>query len=82
MFKFYAMIYWGQEYFNTSLEEYKVIYPDVTSDYIKKDTLSVFRSFFRNSRPKVFVKKVYLEISQNSQENISVSVTFLIKLQS
>ena len=24
------------EYFNTTLEEYKVIYPDATSDYITK----------------------------------------------
>ena len=27
------------------------------------------------------VKKVFLEISQNSQENISAGVSFLIKLQ-
>ena len=31
--------YWGIEYFNITLEEYKVIYPDGTSDYIKKDDI-------------------------------------------
>ena len=30
---------------------------------------------------KVFCKKVFLEISQNSQENTCVRVSFLIKLQ-
>ena len=35
----------------------------------------------RSSRPEVFCKKVFLEISQNSQENTCASVSFLIKLQ-
>ena len=33
------------------------------------------------SRPEVFFKKVFLEISQNSQENTSVRVSFLLKFQ-
>ena len=36
---------------------------------------------FRSSRPKVFCKKVFLEILQNSQENTCARVCFLIKLQ-
>ena len=33
------------------------------------------------SHPKVFCKKVFLEISKNLQENTCVIVSFLIKLQ-
>ena len=33
---------------------------------------------FRSSRPEVFCKEVFLEISQNSQENIYARVSFLI----
>ena len=36
---------------------------------------------FRSSRPEVFCKKVFLEISQNSEENNCARVSFLIKLQ-
>ena len=35
----------------------------------------------RSSCPEVFCKKVFLEISQNSQENICPRASFLIKLQ-
>ena len=33
----------------------------------------------RSSRPEVFCKKVFLEISQNSHENTCVRVSFIIK---
>ena len=36
---------------------------------------------FRSSRPECSVKKVLLEISQNSQENTCARVYFLMKLQ-
>ena len=36
---------------------------------------------FRSSHRRCSVKKVFLEISQNSQENTCARVTFLIKLQ-
>ena len=36
---------------------------------------------YRSSRPEVFLKKVSLEISQNSQKNTCARVSFLIKLQ-
>ena len=36
---------------------------------------------FRSSHQRCSVKKVFLEISQNSQENTCVRVSFLIKLQ-
>ena len=36
---------------------------------------------FRSSRPEVFVKKVFLKISQNLQENTCTRASFLIKLQ-
>ena len=45
---------------------------------------SLIKSFFymtRSSRPDVFCEKVFLEISQNSQENTCARVSFLIKLQ-
>ena len=35
----------------------------------------------RSSRPELSVKKVFLEILQNSQENTCAKVSFLIKLQ-
>ena len=35
----------------------------------------------RSSRPEEFCKKVFLELSQNSQENTSARASFLIKLQ-
>ena len=36
---------------------------------------------FKSSRPEVFCKKMFLEISQNSQENTRARVSFLVKLQ-
>ena len=36
----------------------------------------------RSSRPVVFCEKVFLRISQNSQENTCARASFLIKLQS
>ena len=35
----------------------------------------------RSSLQEVFCKKVFLKISKNSQENIFIKVSFLIKLQ-
>ena len=35
----------------------------------------------RSSRLELFYKKVFLEISENSQENACARVSFLIKLQ-
>ena len=35
----------------------------------------------RSSRPEVFCKKVFLEISQNSQENACAKASFLMRLQ-
>ena len=37
--------------------------------------------FFRSSRPEMFCKKLFLEISQNSQENICARAFLLLKLQ-
>ena len=39
------------------------------------------RLIFRSSRPEVFYKKLFLEISQNSLENTCARVSFLVKLQ-
>ena len=36
---------------------------------------------FRSSRPEVFCKMVFLEFSQNSQENTCARVSFLVKLR-
>ena len=41
----------------------------------------VSRQDFQKQPPRVFCKKVFLEISQNSQENTCARVSFLIKLQ-
>ena len=40
----------------------------------------VYRSIYRSSRQGCSVKKVFLEISQNSLENTCARVSFLIKL--
>ena len=39
------------------------------------------KNCYRSSRPKCFVKKVFLQISQNLQENTRARVHFLIKLR-
>ena len=52
-------------------------------------TEEVYRSYinweenfhYRSSRPECSVKNLFLEIPQNSQENTSAIVSFLIKLQ-
>ena len=48
-----------------------------------QNLLSKFSNLFRQKQPTeaFFIKKVFLEISQNSQENICARVSFLIKLQ-
>ena len=35
----------------------------------------------RSSRLDVYVKKLFLKVSQNSKKNICIGVSFLIKLQ-
>ena len=45
-----------------------------------QSTLSSFHTLLRSSRPEVYCKKVFLEISKNPQENTYASVSFLIKL--
>ena len=39
----------------------------------------LFSAIFRSSRPEVFRKKVFLEISQNSQENARPACKFIKK---
>ena len=51
-----------------------------TASYINKicnNSYVVYK--FRSSHPDCFVKKMFLEISQNSQENTCVRVSFLLK---
>ena len=43
--------------------------------------LSYMQSFFRSSCPEAFCKKVFLEISQNSQENTCARISLLTKFQ-
>ena len=47
--------------------------------------MNIYHSFkvtqTRSSHPEVFCKNVFLEISQNSQENTCARDSFLIKLQ-
>ena len=49
--------------------------------YTKYELCVSFKYGIRSSRPEVFSKKMFLKISQNSQENTSARVPFLIKLQ-
>ena len=51
---------------------------DETSTQCK---VSIFFKTYRSSLPEVFCKKVFLEISQNSQKSTCARVSFLIKLQ-
>ena len=46
---------------------------------IKKEVLDCYNNLVtvRSSRPEVVCKKVFLEISQNSQENSCARVSFL-----
>ena len=44
-----------------------------------QDQSNLFK--IRSSLPRCSIKKVFLEISQNSQENTSARVSLLIKLQ-
>ena len=53
---------------------------------VHQELVSIFifcfkSGLFRNSHRRCSVEKVFLEISQNSQENTSARVSFLIKLQ-
>ena len=55
-------------------------------DYLYRDfwffvDCFVTSALSRSSHLEVFVKKVFLEISENSQENTCVRVSFLVKLQ-
>ena len=48
---------------------------------VRINFVSIYQSHFRRSRPEVFCKKMFLEISHNSQENTCSRVSFLLKLQ-
>ena len=43
-------------------------------------SIKFFVFSFKSSRPEVFCEKLFLEISQNSQENICARVSFLIRV--
>ena len=43
--------------------------------------LTLHITIWRSSRQEVYCKRVFLEFSQNSQENTCATVSFLIKLQ-
>ena len=43
--------------------------------------VAAFSPLLKSSRPDAFCKNVFLEISQNSQENTCARVSFLMKLQ-
>ena len=43
--------------------------------------IPIEEAYTRKQPPEMFCKKVFLEISQNSQENTSARVSFVIKLQ-
>ena len=51
------------------------------SGCIRYECLPEMGSTCKSSRPEVFCKNVFLEISQNSQENTCTRVFFSIKLQ-
>ena len=61
-----------------------ITYP-IYSNFCKKMSLQYFRLYnfpsFRTATGGVLLEKVFLEISQNSQENTCGKVSFLIKLQ-
>ena len=57
------------------------IVPMCDSDFLHEKMIEVsfIWSFYRSSRPRCSVKKVFLEILQNSQESTCTRVSFLIK---
>ena len=61
--------------------------PVNTTNFKNKCSSNIFRMeslcpsvWFRSSRPEVFCKKMFLKISQSSQENTCARVSFLITL--
>ena len=52
-----------------------------TSFHLKVFIMSCSLSNYRSSHQRCSIKKVFLEISQDSQENTCARVSFLIKLQ-
>ena len=58
------------------------IVPMCDSDFLHEKMIEVsfIWSFYRSSRPRCSVKKVFLEILQNSQESTCTRVSFLIKV--
>ena len=48
-------------------------------EYLRKLILDDFN--VQKQAPEVFYKKVFLKVSQNSQENTCARISFLIKLQ-
>ena len=46
-----------------------------------KDTLKILQTRHRSSHKRSYIKKVFLRISQNSQENACARLSFVIKLQ-
>ena len=56
------------------------LYDGGNTDTKNKRKIFINQSLCRSSRPEVFCKEVFLEISQNSQENTSARDSFLIKL--
>ena len=55
------------------------------NNFVIKNTLLFslfeFNYFIKKQPPEMFYKKVFLEISQNSQENTSARASFLTRLQ-
>ena len=63
-----------------------ITYPYISSNLCKKNCLQCYRlyNFFHLSEAAtggVLLEKVFLEISQNSQENTCGTVSFLINFQ-
>ena len=55
----------------------------LSSEFSKSFKVVIFKStwVFQKQPPGVFFKKLFLEISQNSQQNTCAKVSSLIKLQ-
>ena len=52
---------------------------EVLPDNIKSDLFNPIKKQYQKQPPEVILRKLFLEISQYSQENACVEVSFLIK---
>ena len=78
---FLPVFSWTSAKFLQCIKKMKQKFLESSQTPVAKSYFSKVAGFYRSSHRKCFVKKVFLEIPQNSQENICAKDSILIKLQ-